>query len=91
VLHPEARMVPKGLNLMVVIGAGASRQTSMVSGRPVRRRISVREKENERGVRVVGDQKAEHDQVPKNRGEMADGRYYSSINIWYYDRIETYL
>lgn len=41
VLLPEARMVPKGLNLVTVMGAGASRQTSMVSGRPVRRRTSV--------------------------------------------------
>jgi hypothetical protein len=53
-------MVPKGLNLMVVMGVEASRQTSIVSGRPVRRRTSVFFYEMERGtrgVRGVGDPK----------------------------------
>jgi hypothetical protein len=37
---PEANIVPTGLNLVVVMGSGAWRQASMVSGRPVSRRIS---------------------------------------------------
>ena len=46
VLQPEARRVPKGLNFVHVIGAGAWRQTSIVSGRPVSRFMSVEEGEN---------------------------------------------
>jgi hypothetical protein len=49
VVHPEARIVPKGLNLVVVMGEGALRQTSMVSGRPVSRRTSFHKRENRRG------------------------------------------